>query len=110
VSQLHSSGESNVLEKLVPLFLKQIERFEKAFAQHIEAADVTRIKSIAHTLKSSANHVGLCRLSNAMDDLESLCETATPSEAIELAKSLLPLFALSRETIERWYMDRQAQH
>lgn len=110
VSRLHSSDPSVVLEKLVPLFLKQIERFRKAFAQHIEAADVAGIGSIAHTLKSSANHVGLARLSSAMDEMESLCETAAPAEAIEQAKRLLPLFDLSRNTLEQWHKGRQVRH
>ncbi|MBK8335185.1 MAG: response regulator [Sterolibacteriaceae bacterium] len=110
VSQLHSSGASNVLEKLVPLFLKQIERFGKALAQHIEAADVAGIKSIAHTLKSSANHVGLSRLSSAMDDLETLCETEAPAEAIGQAKRLLPLLELSGKTLEQWHIGRHVQH
>ena len=110
VSRLHASDPDVVLEKLVPLFLKQIERFSKAFVQHIEAADVAGIGSIAHTLKSSANHVGLARLSGAMDEMESLCETAAPADVIEQAQRLLPLFDLSRNTLEQWHKGHQVEH
>ena len=99
----HAGKDSSaMLEKLVPLFLNQLARFSTSYEQHIEAADIAGLASIAHTLKSSSNHVGLVRLSREMDAMETLCAEAAPSEVLAAARRLLPLLGLSRGALEGW--------
>ncbi len=106
ISRSHGKQPELVAAQLVSIYQRQLERFQNLLVSGIAAKDIPSIKSVAHTLKSSSNHVGLPRLAQLLDNIETAAIEGRDRVAVALAESALQEFDAARSALLVWQRDR----
>ena len=86
IRSLDSRNGSNVLEKIIEIFLHTAPESLDKLRTAIEAADSDTIRRAAHSLKSSCANMGATNLTNQLQELESRArDNALDDAAVRLA-------------------------
>lgn len=105
ISRSHGKQPEQVAVQLVSIYQRQLDRFLNLLESGIAAKDVSSIKSVAHTLKSSSTHVGLPRLAQLLDNVETAAIEGRDDIAVALARSAIEEFESAKSVLLAWQRD-----
>lgn len=105
ISRSHGKQPGLVAAQLVSIYQRQLERFQSLLLSGIAENDIPSIKSVAHTLKSSSNHVGLPRLAQLLDNVETAAIEGRDGVAVALAESAIQEFEAAKSALLVWQRD-----
>ncbi|WP_341889441.1 response regulator [Variovorax sp. YR752] len=97
-------GDADLFHRLLAMFLREQADFPAPFLQALQAGDMTTLRRLAHTLRSTAGTLGALDVERAAGALEAACGAgAEPPElqaALDgLARALAPVLAALRERL-----------
>jgi len=98
-----SKGREDFVTKMIQMFCDQMPSAVSDLNQALENADLPKISTLAHKLKSTIDHLGIVSIQRVIRDIESLSyENAPVSE-------LIPLIAQVNRVIDQVVSDLQTE-
>lgn len=88
ISRLQRPGHTNILKKIISLFLITTPEQLSNLASAYEENDRKRIKSIAHSIKSSSENLGIYKLTRLCKSLETRAFDLKPAELESLIQQI----------------------
>ncbi len=94
---LQRSGESDVLAKVINIYLGHSPKFIETLRQAVEAGDVDGVVNAAHSMKSSSAIVGATKLAAQLKELETLGR----GNSLEGAPDMFAAIAVEFKLVEK---------
>jgi PAS domain S-box-containing protein len=98
--QLGQKAGRNLLETLVPVFLKDAHAQVSALHEALLTDDADEVASIAHRLRGSSANLGAHRIADTCSKLETLAETGQLMDGFGLVHTLATELATVRSHLE----------
>ena len=101
IASLQRPGAPDLVGRVLALFADDAPRHVAGVADGIEALDPERVRTAAHTLKSSAANVGALRLADACARIERSARESNLVACVAIADELDALLADALGALER---------
>ena len=108
VASLQRPGAPDLLGRVLALFADDAPRHVAGVAEGIDALDAERVRTSAHTLKSSAANVGAARLAAACARIERAAREANLVACVAPADGLDALLAETLDALAAAHGPRDA--
>lgn len=98
-------GRKHLIKEIIDVFLKQVPQDMSALGEYISQANRKGIKSVVHTMKSSASIMGITSAHVVLKEME---ERATTADSINEIKRLhIQLSTIFKQAIEELTASKQ---
>lgn len=88
IRSLQSSGTSNIVTRLIDVYLETSPPMVTELAEAVTALDASRVESISHSLKSSSARLGALRVSELCQLLENMGREENLEDCAAVFKSM----------------------
>ena len=101
IASLQRPGAPDLVARVLGLFAEDAPRHVAGVAEGVASFDAERVRTAAHTLKSSAGNVGALRLAARCAHIERAAREANLVACVALSDALDALLAETLEALER---------
>jgi HPt (histidine-containing phosphotransfer) domain-containing protein len=101
LKRLRAMGGEALVEQMVQLFLANTPKRIAAALEGEKAEDWTAVERAAHSMKSSAAHLGILGLQERAAQIEALAEEHRGSELRPLLEDVAGAFPVVQDLLER---------
>ena len=77
-------GNKQLIKEVIEVFLKQAPEELSKLNSAVEKSDYASVRSLSHTMKSSASIMGISSVANILNELEELGKNSSSIERIRL--------------------------
>ena len=100
LDRLRSLGGAGLLQKMIGLFLEHTPKRLRAATEGEKSGDWYQVERAAHSLKSSAGHLGLTGIQSLARDVEGLAERGQSAGLAALIRQIECLFQAAQTYLQ----------